>query len=337
MLRRKGPYTVVHRVTLDHYVLNVNSCNHQYHINQLNLYRDDPEAHRDPALALPTAPPGATSSITPSGAAAAQVLHYSHSLPPTLECSSLVVEADLLEWGFLAKAPLPAATALAMEDITLPFDDGKDPAIPTSWQENRSDCTINPRLQPGQREQLTEILEHYENVFNDLPGATTTIEHHVRLTDPQPFRNSYGLPHQLSVQLKEDLKTWVSLGIVEKSNSPSCSPLLAVRKRDSSHRFCLDCRKLNACTIFDGEPIVDAEHIFSSLKIGSGQWILASPTERGYQAPNSLFHKIWSVPVQGHALWDGEFPWLLQQAHEDSTTRSRQSFVLRRRYPDTFS
>ena len=222
MLRRKGPYTVVHRVTLDHYVLNVNGCNHQYHINQLKLYRNDSEAHRDPALALPAAPPGATSSITPSGAAAAQVLHYSHSLTPTLECSSLAVEADLLEWGFLAEAPLPAATALAMEDITLPFDDGKDPAIPTSWQENWSDCTIKPRLQPGQREQLTEILEHYENVFNDLPGATTTIEHHVRLTDPQPFRNSYGLPHQLSVQLKEDLKTWVSLGIVEKSNSPWC-------------------------------------------------------------------------------------------------------------------
>ena len=265
LLQWKGPCTVVHRVTLDHYVLNVDGSNRQYHINQMKLYRDDPEAHRDPALALPAAPPGPTGSTTPSGAAAAQVLHYSHPLLPTLECSSLAVEADLWEWDFSAEAPLAAATVLAMEDITLPFDDGKCPAIPTSWQENRSDCIINPRLQPGQREQLTEILEHYESVFNDLPCATTTIEHHVRLTDPQPFRHCYGLPHQLSVQLKEDLNTWVSLGIVEKSNSPWCSPLLAVRKRDGSHRFCLDCRKLNACTIFDGEPIANAEHIFSSL------------------------------------------------------------------------
>ena len=274
MLRWKGPYTVVHRVTLDHYVLNVDGCNRQYHVNQLKLYRDDLEAHRDPALALPAAPPGAISSTTPSESAAAPVLHYSHPLLPTLEYSSLAVEA-----------PLAAATALAMEDVTLPFDDGKDPAIPTSRQENRSDCIINPRLQLGQWEQLTEILESYESVFNDLPGATTTIEHHVRLTDPQPFRHSYGLPHQLSVQLKEDLNTGVSLGIAEKSNSPWCSPLLAVRKRDGSHRFCHDCRKLNAHTIFDGKPIADAEHIFSSL------------SRARYLSKLDLASGFWQVPL----------------------------------------
>ena len=285
MLRWKGPYTVVHRVTPDHYVLNVDGCNRQYHINQLKLYREDPEAHRDPALALPAAPTGAPSSTTASEAAAAQVLHYSHPLPPMLEYSSLAVETDLREWSFSEEAPLAAATALAMEDVTLPFDDGKDPAIPTSRQEDRRDCIINPRLQPSQREQLNEILEQYENVFNDLPGATTTIEHHVRLTDPQPFRHSYGLPHQLSVQLKEDLDTWVSLGIVEKSNSPWCSPLLAVRKRDGSHRFCLDCRKLNARTIFDGEPIADAEHIFSSL------------SRARYLSKLDLASGFWQVPL----------------------------------------
>ena len=285
MLRWKGPYTVVHRLTPDHYVLNVDGGDRQYHINQLKLYREDPEAHRDPALVLPADPTGATDGANSSEAAATQVLHYSHPLPPTLGFSSLEVETDLREWSFSEEAPLAAATALAMEDVHLPFDDGKDPAIPTHRKEGVSDCVINPKLQQSQQEQLNKILKDHENVFNDLPGATTTIEHHVRLTDPEPFRHSYGLPHQLSVQLKEDLDTWVRLGIVEKSQSPYCSPLLAVRKRDGSHRFCLDCRQLNARTIFDGEPIADTEHIFSSL------------SEARYLTKMDLASGFWQVPL----------------------------------------
>ena len=281
MLRWKGPYTVVHRVTPDHYVLDVDGCNRQYHINQLKLYRENPEAHRDPALALSDA----SGSASTSEAATTQVLHYSHPLPPTLGYSSLEVETDLREWSFSEEAPLAAATALAMEDVQIPFDDGKDPAIPTHRKENVSDCVINPKLQPDQREQLNKVLEGHESVFNDLPGVTTTAEHHVRLTDSEPFRHSYGLPHQLSLQLKEDLDTWVRLGIVEKSNSPWCSPLLAVRKRDGSHRFCLDCRQLNSRTIFDGEPIADAEHIFSSL------------SKARYLSKMDLASGFWQVPL----------------------------------------
>ena len=285
MLRWKGPYTVIHRVTPDHYVLDVDGCNRQYHINQLKLYHDDPEAHRDPALALPVPTTGATGNISSPESAAIQVLHYSNPLPPTLELSSLEVETDLREWSFSAEAPLAAATALAMEDTVLPFDDGKDPGVPTHRKENEKDCITNSRLQSSQKDQLRNILNEYEGIFNDLPGATTTIEHHVRLTDTEPFRHSYGLPHQLSVQLKEDLETWVRLGIVERSNSPWCSPLLAVRKRDGSHRFCLDCRKLNSRTVFDGEPIEDAEHIFSSL------------SKARYLSKLDLASGFWQVPL----------------------------------------
>ena len=285
MLRWKGPYTVVHRVTPDHYVLNVDGCNRQYHINQLKLYREDPEAHRDPALALPATPLGAAGGFNTSEAAATQVLHYSHPLPPTLGYSSLETETDLWEWSFSEEAPLAAATALAMEDVNLPIDDGKDPAIPTHRKEGVGDCVINPKLQPSQRDQLNKVLKDHESVFNDLPGATTTTEHHVRLTDTEPFRHSYGLPHQLSRQLKEDLDIWVRLGIVEKSQSPWCSPLLAVRKRDGSHRFCLDCRKLNARTVFDGEPIADTEHIFSSL------------SKARYLSKLDLASGFWQVPL----------------------------------------
>ena len=58
-----------------------------------------------------------------------------------------------------------------------------------------------------------------------------------------------------------------------------------MRKRDGSHRFCLDCRKLNARTIFDGKPIADAEHIFSSL------------SRARYLSKLDLASGFWQVPL----------------------------------------
>ena len=93
------------------------------------------------------------------------------------------------------------------------------------------------------------------------------------------------MPHHLSQQLKEDLKTWQELGIIERSTSPYCSPLLAVRKKDGTHRFCLDCRQLNACTVFDGEPIADPAHIFA--KLSSAKYLTKMDLATGF----------WQVPL----------------------------------------
>ena len=70
-----------------------------------------------------------------------------------------------------------------MKDVNAPFNNCKDPGIPTHRKESVHDCHINPRLQLSQRELLTEILEKYEGVFNDLPGTTATSDYHINLID----------------------------------------------------------------------------------------------------------------------------------------------------------
>ena len=115
-------------------------------------------------------------------------------------------------------------------------------------------------------------------------GHTNATKHKIVLKDPDtpPFKEHFRriLPPQLD-EVREHLKLMLDVGVIRPSNSPWCSAVVLVRKKDGSLHFCIDFRKLNSLTVKDSHPLphicetleslTGATH-FSTFDMNSGFW-----------------------------------------------------------------
>jgi hypothetical protein len=121
---------------------------------------------------------------------------------------------------------------------------------------------------PKQREQLVRILWRYGTLFDlrepskidiVLKNAIDTGTN--RPIHTAPYRKSSKEQEILSVETQKLLEK----DIIEHSTSPWSSPVVLVKKKDGTTRFCVDYRRLNQITTKDAFPLPRIDDIYDQL------------------------------------------------------------------------
>ncbi|XP_026459437.1 uncharacterized protein LOC113360105 [Papaver somniferum] len=116
---------------------------------------------------------------------------------------------------------------------------------------------------------ILPLLQKYETVFqepNTLPPSRAH-DHHIPLkplTTP-PNQRPYRIPYIQKEVVEQLVQEMLKTGVIQPSRSPFSSPILLVKKKDGSWRFCVDYRKLNEATIKDKYPIPIIEELLDEL------------------------------------------------------------------------
>ena len=140
-------------------------------------------------------------------------------------------------------------------------------------------------LNDDDRIKFRELFRCYRDVFaftGDQLGKTSLVQHVIDTGDAMPIKQR---PYRTSPRSKQEIDRQVDdmlqKGIIRESVSPWSSPVVLVKKKNGSFRFCVDLRKVNAVTRKDSFPMplvsdtLDAligTKYFSTLDLKSGYW-----------------------------------------------------------------
>ena len=167
-----------------------------------------------------------------------------------------------------------------------------NPSLPDSCSDQFEQCDYSELpdlsdsvLSDGDRIKFRNLFKKYRDVFafpGDQLGRTSLVQHVIDTGDTmpiqqRPYRASPDVKKEIDRQVNEMLKN----RIIQESVSPWSSPVVLVKKKDGSYRFCVDFRKLNKVTKLDSFPmplvadVLDSlagTSLFSCLDLKSGFW-----------------------------------------------------------------
>jgi len=252
----KGPYDVVDKVSNHNYLIQVGNQQKRFHINMLKEYFTADTGGASYVERV-VAKQDAKLCITREGANS-----WSLQQQQYLEYVKAFFSQKTSKLGSTSTTTYIGAAAVIPESEC---DDG--PVTAQSWQtETIDNVKVSDTLKPEERKQLRCLLNQFSYIFSDRPKVARVNYHHIELTSSKVVRQKpYPIPMRLVDAVKKEIEDMADAGIIEKSTSPFCSPIVVVQKKDGSVRICGDYRKINTITKTDAEPMCDQRAIFSRL------------------------------------------------------------------------
>ena len=160
-----------------------------------------------------------------------------------------------------------------------------------------------------------DVAEEFSDIFvqkGERFGRTALVEHEIETGTANPIRQR---PRRLPVhkfwQAEQEIKKMCELGVIERSNSPWCSPVVLVTKKSGDVRFCIDYRALNEVTKKDCYPLPNLMEAlecleeacwFSVLDLRSGYWQIKMSEHDKEKTAFSIGKGLWQFTVMPFGL-----------------------------------
>ena len=145
---------------------------------------------------------------------------------------------------------------------------------------------LHPRVKiKSTKSKLQDILCKHHHVFaleDGERGEIGMVQMRIDNGDAEPRRQ----PARRTLfaarwEIARQLRSMQEQGVIQPSSSPWASPVVLVRKKDGSLRFCIDYRDLNSVTKSDTFPLPRVDDMldelgrskfFSTLDLAAGYW-----------------------------------------------------------------
>lgn len=174
-----------------------------------------------------------------------------------------------------------------------------------AWRKKLLEMLQLPQLPLQDKELLQGFLADHHGAFSieeGEHGETDLVQMDIDMAEARPKRQPpRRMPFVVCQEVARQLKSMQQNGVIQPSCSPWTSPVVMVRKKDGSHRFCVDYRGLNAVTKADTFPLPRTDLLnqlgkskyFSSLDLESVFWQIrmapCSQEKTAFTTPQGLF------------------------------------------------
>lgn len=153
-----------------------------------------------------------------------------------------------------------------------------------------------------QRNKVKQIIDEYFETVKDIKlGCTNLIEHEIKTNSPPIKQRYYPVSPFMQQKIDKEIDKMLELDVIEPSTSGWSSPILMVPKKDSTYRFVVDFRKLNAVTEKCAYPLPYISSVLDSL--GNAKYLSSLDITSAYwqvkMSESSKKYTAFTIPARG--------------------------------------